>query len=119
MTLVTCKICGKQSSRIYGAHLKSHGITSDEYKKMFPNSPLYSEEDGKNTMKSSGLHMKEEKYRKMFSEKIKGKNNPNSKSKTTEEQRKQRSPFSKNFIKYENENQAIEFSKRQKLLMNV
>jgi len=56
--------------------------------------------------------MKEEKYKKMFSEMIIGEKNPNSKSKTTEEQRKQRSPFSKSFLKYENENDAITFSKK-------
>lgn len=109
--LITCKICGKQSTRIYGAHLKSHGLTSKEYLNMFPGSPLYTESDNKETTKNSGKHMKEEKYKKMFSEKIKGDNNPNSKSKTTEEQRKQRSPFSKSFMKYENENEALNFTK--------
>jgi hypothetical protein len=39
--LITCKICGKQSSRIYGNHLKSHGLTSNEYLKLYPGSPLY------------------------------------------------------------------------------
>jgi hypothetical protein len=112
MGKVICQICGKESSRLYGAHLKSHGITSKEYKKRFPDALLCSEEDNKNTSKNSGLHMKDEKYRKMFAEKIKGDKNPNAKSKTTEEERKQRSPFSKNFIKYENENQALEFSRK-------
>lgn len=110
--LITCKICGKQSTRIYGAHLKSHGLTSKEYLDMFPGSPLYTESDNKKTTKNSGKHMKEERYKKMFSEKIKGENNPNSKSRTTKEQRKQRSPFSKSFIKYKNENDANEFSKK-------
>lgn len=110
--LITCKICGKRSTRIYGAHLKSHGLTSDDYKKMFPGEPLYTESDNKETTKNSGKHMKLDKYKKMFSDKIKGENNPNSKSKTTEEQRKNRSPFSKKFSKYENENEAIEFSKK-------
>jgi hypothetical protein len=36
----------------------------------------------------------------MFSEKIKGEKNPNHKSNTTELERKSRSPFSKEFIKY-------------------
>ena len=110
--LITCKICGKQSTRIYGAHLKSHGLTSDEYKKMFPGELLCSESDSKETCKNSGKHMKEEKYKKMFSEKILGENNPNHKSKTTEEQRKERSPFSKNFIKYENDSDALNFQKK-------
>jgi len=110
--LITCKICGKKSTRIYGRHLKKHGLTSDEYLKLYPGEPLYSESDYKETTKNGGLHMKQEKYKKLFSDKITGQKNPNSKSKTTEEQRKQRSPFSKNFIKYENENEAIEFSKK-------
>lgn len=110
--LITCKICGKQSNRIYGAHLKSHGLTSGDYKKMFPGEPLYTESDNKKTIKNSGKHMKQEKYKKMFSEKIMGDNNPNSKTKTTEEQRKQRSPFSKKFFKYSNDNQSKEFSKK-------
>jgi very-short-patch-repair endonuclease len=112
MGKVICQICGKESSRLYGAHLKSHGITSEEYKLKYPDAPLCSDEDSKNTSKNSGLHMKDEKYRKMFAEKIKGDKNPNAKSKTTEEERKKRSPFSKNFIKYENENQALDFSRK-------
>ncbi len=110
--LITCKICGKESSRIYGRHLNRHGITSEEYQKLYPGSPLYSVEDCKKTTINGGKHMKEEKYKKMFSEMIIGEKNPNSKSKTTEEQRKQRSPFSKSFLKYENENDAITFSKK-------
>jgi hypothetical protein len=110
--LITCKICGKQSTRIYGAHLKKHGLTSREYLKLYPNAPLYTESDNKNTTKNSGKHMKQDKYRKMFSEMFKGENNPNSKSKTTEEQRKQRSPFSKSFIKYKNENEALNFQNK-------
>ena len=110
--LITCKICGKQSTRIYGRHLNHHGLTSDEYLKLYPGEPLYSVSDNKKTTVNSGKHMKEEKYKKMFSEKISGQKNPNSKSKTTEEQRKQRSPFSKSFSKYENENECIEFSKK-------
>ena len=108
--LITCKVCGKQSTRIYGAHLKKHGLTSEEYLKLYPGSPLYTESDNKQTTKNSGKHMKQEKYRKMFSEKIRGENNPNSKAKTTEEERKSRSPFSKNFIKYKNENEVLNFS---------
>lgn len=109
---VICKICGKESSRIYGAHLKFHGLTSEQYLELYPNAPLYTETDLKQTSKNSGKHMKEEKYKKMFAERVMGDKNPNSKSKTTEEQRKQRSPFSKEFIKYNNENQAKEFSKK-------
>ena len=110
--LITCQICGKQSTRIYGRHLKHHGLTSEEYLKLYPGAQLYTESDHEKTIKNSGLHMKEEKYKKMFSEMFNGKNNPNSKSRTTDEQRKERSPFSKSFIKYKNENESVEFSKK-------
>jgi len=95
---IVCKICGLISKRIYGRHLNSHGITSEEYKKKYPGEPLYTESDIKNVTKCSGLHMKEEKYKKLYSEKIKGDKNPNHKSNTTLEQRKRCSPFSKDFI---------------------
>ena len=112
--LITCKICGKQSTRIYGRHLNSHGVSSEQYKSLYPDEPLFSESDCKKTTINSGKHMKQEKYKKMFSEKIKGDNNPNSKLKTTEKQRKQRSPFSKIFINYKNDNECIEFNKKVK-----
>lgn len=111
--LITCRICGFKSKRIYGRHLKSHGITSDEYKKQFPGAPLYSKSDNNNTSKNSGKHMKQEKYKKMFSEKIMGEKNPNHTSKTTIKERKSRSPFSKDFINYDNE------EKRQKFIKEV
>lgn len=96
---VICKVCGEKVGRVYGKHLKGHRMTSKEYKEKFPNAPLTTKKDQKNTTKNGGKHMKQEKYKKMFSEKIKGKKNPNHKSKTTEEERKQRSPFSKEFYK--------------------
>jgi hypothetical protein len=97
--LVICQICGKVSSRIYGQHLKSHGLTSEEYKKKFPGAPVKSEADAKNTSKNSGQHMKQEKYKKMFSEKVKGDKNPMHKSKTTDLQRKQNSIYSVEYYK--------------------
>jgi hypothetical protein len=108
---ITCKICGFKSQRIYGRHLKSHGMTSEDYKKLYPDEPLYSGNDAKNTSKNSGQHMKTEKYKKMFSEKIKGEKNPNHKSKTTLEQRQKCSPFSNKFINYTNDNQRKKFVK--------
>ena len=100
---VTCRICGEQCKRIYGKHLKhSHNdMKTDEYKKMFPEAPIMSLSDKDNTTINSGKHMKTEKYKKMFSEKIKGEKNPNHKSKSTEDERRSRSPFSKKFINYE------------------
>lgn len=99
---VTCRICGEQCKRIYGKHLKfkHNNMTTDDYKKLFPGAPIMALSDIKNTTKNSGKHMKQEKYRKMFSEKVKGEKNPNHKSKTTDLERKSRSPFSKEFIKY-------------------
>lgn len=96
---VTSRIDGTQRRRIYGRYLKSLGLTSDEYKLLFPNAPLMCGNDLKKTTVNSGKHMKNEKYKIMFSEKIKGEKNPNHKNKTTQEQRKERSPFSKNFYK--------------------
>jgi hypothetical protein len=101
---VTCRLCGEQCRRVYGKHLKfkHNNMSTEEYKKLFPGAPIMALSDRENTTKNSGLHMKTEKYKKMFSEKIKGEKNPNHKSNTTEDERKSRSPFSKKFIKYEN-----------------
>lgn len=101
---VTCRICGEQCKRIYGRHLKhSHNdMKTDEYKSLYPDAPIMALSDKARTTLNSGKHMKEEKYRKMFSDKVKGDKNPNHKSKTTESERKSRSPFSKEFRKYEN-----------------
>jgi hypothetical protein len=43
--LVKCELCGKLFKHITYTHLKAaHGITTEEYKTRFPNSPLISEE---------------------------------------------------------------------------
>lgn len=99
---VTCRICGEQCKRIYGRHLKhSHNnMTTDEYKKLYPDAPIAALSDKEKTSVNSGKHMKDEKYKKMFSEMLSGNNNPNHKSRSTLEERRSRSPFSKNFIKY-------------------
>jgi hypothetical protein len=94
---ITSRIDGSQLKRIYGKHLIRMGLTSKEYQILFPNAPLMCKTDLKKTTLNSGKHMKDEKYKKMFSEMIKGEKNPNHKSRTTEEQRKERSPFSENF----------------------
>ena len=96
---IICQICGEKVSRIYGAHLKRHNMESNEYKEKYPGQPLMCKSDKENTSKNSGLHMKEEKYKIIFSEKVKGEKNPNHKTNTTEEERKERSPFSENFYK--------------------
>jgi len=76
-------------------------MTTDEYKKIYPGAPIMALSDKEKTSTNSGKHMKDDKYKKIFSDMIKGEKNPNHKSKTSEEQRKSRSPFSKEFIKYE------------------
>ncbi len=109
---IICKICGEEVSRIYGRHLKHHNMTSQEYKFKYPGEPLTTKKDSKNTSKSSGLHMKQEKYRKMFSDKVKGEKNPNHKLKTTEKERKERSPFSKDFLYHNSEKDRLIFIER-------
>ena len=90
---------GLAVKRMYGSYFRRvhPDRTLEEYKREFPDAKLYSEVDDANVGKSRGLHMKEEKYKKMFSEKIRGDNNPMSKTKTTEEFRKSCSPFSSKF----------------------
>jgi very-short-patch-repair endonuclease len=99
---VTCRICGEQCKRIYGKHLKfaHNDMTTQQYKDLYPGAPIMALSDKEKTTINGGKHMKLEKYKILFSEKIKGENNPNHKSKTTEEERKSRSPFSKSFSKY-------------------
>lgn len=114
---VTCRICGEQCKRVYGKHLKfaHNNMTTEEYKKLYPGAPIMALSDLKKTTINSGKHMKDEKYKKMFSEKIKGNKNPNHKDNTTEIERKSRSPFSKEFINYRGvcnvENHISEFVK--------
>jgi hypothetical protein len=96
---VTSRIDGTQRLRIYGRYLKSMGLNSDDYKTLFPDAPLYAEKDAKNTNINKGEHMKKPEYKKMFSDKIKGEKNPNHKLNTTEQERKERSPFSDEFYK--------------------
>jgi hypothetical protein len=102
---ITCRLCGKRMKRVYGKHMENHekndGIDIRKYRKMFPDAPIQTKSDYKENCKSSGLHMKEQKYKKIFSEMISGEKNPNHRSRTTEEERKSRSPFSPEFVKYE------------------
>jgi len=94
--VVTCRICGRRSKRIYGLHLKYHNITSEKYKELYPGAPLMAKVD----TEKMGKHMRDDKYKKMFRDMYVGDKNPNHKSRTTEEERKSRSPFSKDFTKY-------------------
>lgn len=95
---VICKLCNKQMEAIQGRHLTcTHGINSTQYKELFPDAKLLPDNYKGGFRQQQGKHMKEEKYRKMFSEKNKGEKNKNSKKNTTEQQRKERSPFAKEF----------------------
>lgn len=96
---IVCKWCGIKGERIFGQHIRlSHpDKTEDDYRREFPNAQLYCERDREQFTKSSGKHMKEDRYRKMFSDMIKGSKNPNHKSNTTELERKERSPYCKEF----------------------
>jgi len=91
---ITCRICGENHVRLYGKHFqyKHPGMTGKKYKEMFPGAPIRTEKDRIAGSKSSGKHMKQEKYKKMFSEMFGGENNPNHVSNTTEQERKERSP---------------------------
>ena len=97
---VTCRICGRKSKRIYGLHLKYHNVTSEKYKELYPGAPLMAKVD----TEKQGKHMKEDKYKKIFHDMYIGDKNPNHKSRTTEDERKSRSPFSKEFINYRDVN---------------
>ena len=98
---------GLACKRMYGGWMKTMhpGKTSADYKKEFPNALLCCKKDKENTSKNSGQFMKTDEYRKKYSEMLKGENNPNHKSKTTEQQRKERSPFSKEFYKARGRNE--------------
>lgn len=92
---------GLACKRIYGGWMKTMhpGKTTEDYKKEFPDALICCTKDKENTSKNSGQFMKAPEYRKKYSEMFKGENNPNHSSKTTEQQRKERSPFSKDFYK--------------------
>lgn len=42
-TFVYCKVCGAKLRNISNTHLKKHGMTMQDYKKQFPNEPLFAE----------------------------------------------------------------------------
>jgi len=98
---------GYATPRIFGHWFKSMhpGRTIEEYRQEFPDAKLQCDKiNAKN-----GQFMKKEKYRKMMSEKMSGEGNPNHSSKTTKEQRQSKSPFSKKFSKYKNEEDRKKF----------
>lgn len=94
---VVCEICGKKVKKLNNTHLKKHEITLSEYKILYPKSLIISENSYLKSMENGGKHMKTDHYKNICSEKFKGENNPNHKSKTTELERKKRSPHCKEF----------------------
>lgn len=104
---------GYATPRIYGKWMKSMhpGKTTEDYLNEFPGAPIACNKDKQATTKKSGLHMKDPKYRKMASDAIKGKLNPNHSSKISEEIRKSRSPFSEKFKKYSTKKERDDFVK--------
>jgi hypothetical protein len=94
---VTCQWCKEKIMRIYGRHMRSHpGKTSHDYKLEFPGMPLMAQKDKESIITTGDAHhMKKEEHRKRASEAWTGENNCNHSSKTTEQQRKELSPFSK------------------------
>jgi len=41
--MVNCYLCGKSFKVITPSHLKSHGVTLQEYRERFPDAPIYSD----------------------------------------------------------------------------
>jgi hypothetical protein len=94
---IICKWDGKFVGKYMSEHIKKFhkSKTIEQYQSEFPGAliiaPVYKDKISKN----SGKHMKTEKYKKMFLEKIKGDKNPNHKSNTTKEQRQLCSKYSR------------------------
>jgi ribosomal protein S14 len=94
MKRIRCKICGRKLGLINGLHLKTHNITTSEYKKKFPNSKLFPDEllnkykeHGKKTGKIvKERREKDQDYDKLF--KIRLKNHGKRVQKIINEKRK-------------------------------
>lgn len=75
---VKCCICGMKMTQIGIAHLKNmHNMTTQEYKSLYPDARITSQ--------------------KYIDKYLTGENNPCSKKNSTQQERKERSPFSKDF----------------------
>jgi len=108
---ITCQWCNSIQQNLSLIHFNrcSPGKTLNDYKKEFPNHLTMAINYKKAILDNGGgVHMKLDKYRKMASDQIKGDKNPNHKSKTTLEQRQDRSPFSKEFYRKDNPNMSEE-----------
>ena len=78
----------------------------DLYKLEFPDTLKMCEKYRLAISKNSGKHMKLPKYKEILSKRMSGENNINHKSKATLEERRNRSPFSNKFTKYNNDEQV-------------
>jgi G:T-mismatch repair DNA endonuclease (very short patch repair protein) len=98
---------GYATTRIYGHWFTQHhpNRTTEEYRIEFPNAKLQCDK----ISAKNGQFMKEEKHREAQRQRMIGSNNPNHTSKTTVEQRKSKSPFSKDFVNYKSEEDRKKF----------
>jgi hypothetical protein len=80
-------------------HIKKFHIdkTIEQYQAQFPGQPIIAPAYLEKISKNSGKHMQTDYYKSMFSNKIKGADNPNHKSKTTLQQRQLCSKYSKEY----------------------
>lgn len=93
---IICKWDNKPVGKYMSEHIKKFHSTRtiEQYQSEFPDLPIIAPVYLEKISKNSGKHMKTEKYKKMFSEKIKGSKNPNHKDNTTKEQRQLCSKYS-------------------------
>lgn len=93
---VTCKICGIKAKQLGDAHFKVfHNSSLSKYRKLYPDAKITSQ-----VFKDDNLI---------------GANNPGSKEKTTEQERKERSPFSAEFYK----KRGIDDTTRKEFIDNI
>jgi very-short-patch-repair endonuclease len=98
---------GYVTTRIYGKWFKKMhpNSTIEDYKAQFPNAKLQCDRINQ----KNGKHMKRPEMKEWASNRVKGQNNPNHSNNTTKEQRKSKSPFSKNFKYYNSEEERQQF----------
>lgn len=98
---VVCRWCGMKVGRVYGKHVQKYhpGKTMSEYRAEFPDAPVCSAKDRRETSKSSGLHMRKAEYRDAASKAMLGEKNPNHSSRKDEASRKSISPYSMEFYR--------------------
>lgn len=95
---------GLPTTRITGTWFKERhpDRTLEEYITEFPDAKLICEKVSNAISESTKCSMSRPEIKELFSKRFSGNNNPNSKSRTSLEQRQRISPFSKSFKKYDN-----------------